>query len=163
MRCIRTFFKCGLPVLLTATVAGSGCRTSRNLQSHDRQSLRDTTATVRSEKDKVAEQLTDDWENWEIVRTEYVLKGRDTVPDTRRRIPAVIKRVTRVRGIRHSTSVNKKEEQEKTAQSVRLRRTESQTEIAKTVKKSSAGRIALYAIGLVALWLALRSIGKRLL
>ena len=24
MRCIRTFFKCGLPVLLTATVAGSG-------------------------------------------------------------------------------------------------------------------------------------------
>ena len=81
MRCIRTFFKCGLPVLLTATVAGSGCRTSRNLQSHDRQSLRDTTATVRSEKDKVAEQLTDDWENWEIVRTEYVLKGRDTVPD----------------------------------------------------------------------------------
>ena len=129
----------------------------------DRQSLRDTTATVRSEKDKVAEQLTDDWENWEIVRTEYVLKGRDTVPDTMRRIPAGIKRVTRVRGIRHSTSVNKKEEQEKTAQSVRLRRTESQTEIAKTVKKSSAGRIALYAIGLVALWLALRSIGKRLL
>ena len=118
---------------------------------------------VRSEKDKVAEQLTDDWENWEIVRTEYVLKGRDTVPDTMRRIPAGIKRVTRVRGIRHSTSVNKKEEQEKTAQSVRLRRTESQTEIAKTVKKSSAGRIALYAIGLVALWLALRSIGKRLL
>ena len=57
----------------------------------------------------------------------------------------------------------KKEEQEKTAQSVRLRRTESQTETAKTVKKSSAGRIALYAIGLVALWLALRSIGKRLL
>ena len=150
MRCIRTFFKCGLPVLLTATVAGSGCRTSRNLQSHDRQSLRDTT-------------LTDDWENWEIVRTEYVLKGRDTVPDTMQRIPAGIKRVTRVRGIRHSTSVNKKEEQEKTAQSVRLRRTESQTEIAKTVKKSSAGRIALYAIGLVALWLALRSIGKRLL
>ena len=142
MRCIRTFFKCGLPVLLTATVAGSGCRTSRNLQSHDRQSLRDTTATVRSEKDKVAEQLTDDWENWEIVRTEYVLKGRDTVPDTMRRIPAGIKRVTRVRGIRHSTSVNKKEEQEKTAQSV---------------------RIALYTIGLVALWLALRSIGKRLL
>ncbi len=91
----------------------SGCRTSRNLQSHDRQSLRDTTATVRSEKDKVAEQLTDDWENWEIVRTEYVLKGRDTVPDTIRRIPAGIKRVTRVRGIRHSTSVNKKEEQEK--------------------------------------------------
>ena len=85
MRCIRTFFKCGLPVLLTATVAGSGCRTSRNLQSHDRQSLRDTTATVRSEKDKVAEQLTDDWENWEIVRTEYVLKGRDTVPDTMQR------------------------------------------------------------------------------
>ena len=160
MRCIRTFFKCGLPVLLTATVAGSGCRTSRNLQSHDRQSLRDTTATVRSEKDKVAEQLTDDWE---IVRTEYVLKGRDTVPDTMQRIPAGIKRVTRVRGIRHSTSVNKKEEQEKTAQSVRLRRTESQTEIAKTVKKSSAGRIALYAIGLVALWLALRSIGKWLL
>ena len=142
-----------------ATVAGSGCRTSRNLQSHDRQSLRDTTATVRSEKDKVAEQLTDDWENWEIVRTEYVLKGHDTM----RRIPAGIKRVTRVRGIRHSTSVNKKEEQEKTAQSVRLRRTESQTEIAKTVKKSSAGRIALYAIGLVALWLALRSIGKWLL
>ena len=163
MRCIRTFFKCGLPVLLTATVAGSGCRTSRNLQSHDRQSLRDTTATVRSEKDKGAEQLTDDWENWEIVRTEYVLKGRDTVPDTMQRIPAGIKRVTRVRGIRHSTSVNKKEEQEKTAQSVRLRRTESQTEIAKTVKKSSAGRIALYAIGLVALWLALRSIGKWLL
>lgn len=159
MRCIRTFFKCGLPVLLMATVAGSGCRTSRNLQSHDRQSLRDTTATVRSEKDKVAEQLTDDWENWEIVRTEYVLKGHDTM----RRIPAGIKRVTRVRGIRHSTSVNKKEEQEKTAQSVRLRRTESQTEIAKTVKKSSAGRIALYAIGLVALWLALRSIGKWLL
>ena len=158
MRCIRTFFKCGLPVLLTATVAGSGCRTSRNLQS-----LRDTTATVRSEKDKVAEQLTDEWENWEIVRTEYVLKGRDTVPDTMRRIPAGIKRVTRVRGIRYSTSVNKKEEQEKTAQSVRLRRTESQTEIAKTVKKSSAGRIALYAIGLVALWLALRSIGKWLL
>lgn len=114
-------------------------------------------------KDKVAEQLTDDWENWEIVRTEYVLKGRDTVPDTIRRIPAGIKRVTRVRGIRHSTSVNKKEEQEKTAQSVRLRRTESQTETAKTVKKSSAGRIALYAIGLVALWLALRSIGKWLL
>lgn len=127
------------------------------------QSLRDTTATVRSEKDKVAEQLTDEWENWEIVRTEYVLKGRDTVPDTMRRIPAGIKRVTRVRGIRYSTSVNKKEEQEKTAQSVRLRRTESQTEIAKTVKKSSAGRIALYAIGLVALWLALRSIGKWLL
>lgn len=142
-----------------ATVAGSGCRTSRNLQSHDRQSLCDTTATVRSEKDKVAEQLTDDWENWEIVRTEYVLKGHDTM----RRIPAGIKRVTRVRGIRHSTSVNKKEEQEKTAQSVRLRRTESQTETAKNVKKSSAGRIALYAIGLVALWLALRSIGKWLL
>ena len=79
MRCIRTFFKCGLPVLLTATVAGSGCRTSRNLQSHDRQSLRDTTATVRSEKDKVAEQLTDDWENWEIVRTEYVLTLKQAI------------------------------------------------------------------------------------
>ena len=160
MRCIRTFFKCGLPVLLTATVAGSGCRTSRNLQSHDRQSLRDecdalvALTHIGTKKDR---------ENWEIVRTEYVLKGRDTVPDTMRRIPAGIKRVTRVRGIRHSTSVNKKEEQEKTAQSVRLRRTESQTETAKTVKKSSAGRIALYAIGLVALWLALRSIGKRLL
>lgn len=33
-------------------------------------------------------------ENWEIVRTEYVLKGRDTVPDTMQRIPAGIKRVT---------------------------------------------------------------------
>lgn len=163
MRCTRTFFKYSLPVLLSVTLTVNGCRTSRNLQSHDRQSLRDTTATIRSEKDQITEQLTDDWENWEIVRTEYVLKGRDTVSDTMRQIPAGIKQVTRVRGIRHTSSVNKKKEQEKTAQSVQLRRQESQTETAKNVKRSSAGRIALYAIGLVALWLTFRSIRKRLL
>lgn len=163
MRCIRTFFKYGLPILLTATVAGSGCRTSRSLQSHGRQSLCDTTATVRTGKDQITERLTDDWENWEIVRTEYVLKGRDTIPDTTRQIPAEIKRVTRIRGIRHSASVNKEKEREETAQSVRLRRQESQTETAKSVKKTTAGRIAPYAIGLIALWLTLRSIRKRLL
>lgn len=162
MRCIRAFFKCGLPVLLTATVAGSSCRTTRNLQSHNRQSLRDTTATVRSEKDKITEELTDDWENWEIVRTEYLLKNCDTIPGTTQRTPAGIKQITCVRGTKRSASVSKTGEQEKTAQSVRIRQQELQTEKMESIKSPPAGRIVLYALGLGALWLVLRSVKKRI-
>lgn len=149
------------------TADGDGRR--ERLQDKQEPGNRTTAVAARHDgdrpigKDKVAEQLTDDWENWEIVRTEYVLKGRDTVPDTMQRIPAGSNGSPAYEVSDTAPRSIKKKNRKKRRNPYDSAGRNRKRRLRKPVKKSSAGRIALYAIGLVALWLALRSIGKWLL